>query len=409
MSYSHIIDINPEFSRIQTPKFVNDMILCNINRGFSEFNILVPVDAKTYPNIAVPVAGIIDYYRNQGNEFHFIYSDQKDYIHHIRLENPFSAEEFIDKLEMNYPFDKVWKFETSEGVNALVTSCIGFIRESDEMGKDMLSGIEWCLNETMDNVLQHSSTYGFFMGQLQKETKKLSICIFDSGIGIYNSLKNSKHRQSTPLDAITTAMKERVTRDDSIGQGNGMWGLVRIINENQGTIRISSAGAVYNNKGETVERGELNFGKEYGSTFIDFQLDYSKDIDIREALGGHKPQDLWLETRELSDEELVFKVSKESPGTGTRKAGEKFRNLLINVYKETRKKIIIDFEGVNVVSSSYADEVIGKLIVTFGFLLFLKVFTIKNVSGTNIDVINRSVEQRMAQKYYDNNIPEQDD
>lgn len=71
--------------------------------------------------------------------------------------------------------------------------------------------------------------------------------------------------------------------------------------------------------------------------------------------------------------------------------------------------MILDFDGINVVSSSFADELIGKIVAERGFMYFMHYFEMKNVSSFNMGVINRSVEQRMAQKYYDNQMPDIDD
>jgi len=55
----------------------------------------------------------------------------------------------------------------------------------------------------------------------------------------------------------------------------------------------------------------------------------------------------------------------------------------------------------NLISSSFADELVGKIIAEKGFLYFLTAYRIKNLTGQNISILNRSVEQRMAQKYYE--------
>ena len=47
---------------------------------------------------------------------------------------------------------------------------------------------------------------------------------------------------------------------------------------------------------------------------------------------------------------------------------------------------------------------IGKIVAQKGFMYFTHYFEIKNLSTFNANIINRSVEQRMAQKYYDENI-----
>ena len=412
MNYSY--KISPMMERTTAPKYFNDTVLAGRNQGYIDFAISLEGNMRTYPNICVPISAMIDYYNTKELSFSFQFSPEKaDYIQHTSFHNPKEIELFIGSPELNFPLDKVWKFSSSEGVNALATAYINTIRESDQLGQGVLGGIEWCINETMDNVLQHSlAPYGFVMGQLQKESKKLLLCIFDWGIGIYNSLKPSKHNPSTPLDAITMALQERVTRDDQIGQGNGMWGLSQIIKENSGVVRISSCGAVYsynNNVVKTIESGYVNFGRDQGSTFIDFQLDYSIPINISRALGGNEPLDLWLEDRELNNGEYLITVSELAHGTGTRQSAIKLRNLVLNVYHEKRQKIILDFEGVNVISSSFSDELIGKIISEYGFMFFINSFEVRNVSSTSIGIINRSIEQRMAQKYYDHEIKDTED
>ena len=93
-------------------------------------------------------------------------------------------------------------------------------------------------------------------------------------------------------------------------------------------------------------------------------------------------------------------------GTGTRIAAQKFKNKILNSFREERKKVVLDFQGINVVSSSYADELIGKIVAEKGFLYFLNYFELRNLSPFNMSVVNRSVEQRMAQKYYDASMPD---
>lgn len=246
-----------------------------------------------------------------------------------------------------------------------------------------------------------------------KYTKKKRefLCVFDLGVGIYGSLKNSKHRPRTPLDGLTIALQERVTRDDSIGQGNGMWGLKSIINESSGNLTIESNGAKFSVRNRKIERKKVScykVGEFNNATLVGFQLDVSNQINIIHALKGYEPADFWLEEHEIEDC-LYFNVKEDSAGTGTRIAAEKFKNIIFNSLKEENKRVVLDFEGINVVSSSFADELIGKIVAEKGFMYFMHYFEMKNVSAFNMGVINRSVEQRMAQKYYDNKLPDIDD
>ena len=105
----------------------------------------------------------------------------------------------------------------------------------------------------------------------------------------------------------------------------------------------------------------------------------------------------------------MVSLQEDCVGTGTRIAAQKFKNQIFNAWNEEKKKVVLDFTGINVVSSSFADELIGKIVAEKGFIYFSHYFEIRNLSEFNISVINRSVEQRMAQKYYDEIITDKEE
>lgn len=399
-------------ARTSGAKYLNDQILAGRNKGYSDFLLKIK-NSKTYSNVCAPIAGILDYYRNLGCDFEIQYEDAQSYVAHTRFEKPEDAGSTIDKSDLQYPFDKVWTFRTSEGVNALVNAYILAIRQADIISPGVIQSLEWCLNETLDNTLQHSGIeHGYIMVQLHKTVKQLSVCVFDAGIGIYNSLKSSKYHPETPLDAITLALQEKVTRDDTIGQGNGLWGFSKLISNAEGRFEVSSNGAVYYKDNENVRTtlsGHLNLGKKYGTTLIDFQLNYSHEIDVARALNGYQPVDLWLEDLEADNGEIVILVSEKSSGTGTRKSAEKLRTMIMNITLADKKKVILDFTGVHLLSSSFSDELIGKIISQYGFVFFINHFSIINLDAFNASILNRSVQQRMAQTYYDSTIEDAKD
>lgn len=401
-----------KLERSSGAKFLNDQILAGKRKGYTEFLIIVS-DSKTYSNVCTPVAGILDYYRNLGFDFKIEYENNQSYVSHTKFESPQEVELLVKTIELQYPFNKVWKFSTSEGVNELVSAYVSAVRQADIISSGVINSLEWCLNETMDNVLQHSEVdSGYVMVQLHKSNQQLSVCIFDRGIGIYNSLKTSKHHPETPLDAITLALREKVTRDEKIGQGNGLWGFSELISHAGGRFEVGSAGAVYlnnNHKIKTISTGYFNLGREYGTTLIDFQLNYSHEIDVVKALNGYQPIDLWLEKLEAENGDIGISVADQCSGTGTRKSAEKLRTMIMNIVLAENKKVVLDFDCVNLLSSSFSDELIGKIISEYGFVFFINHFSLKNLSAYNASILNRSVQQRMAQVYYDSSIEDAKD
>ncbi len=59
----------------------------------------------------------------------------------------------------------------------------------------------------------------------------------------------------------------------------------------------------------------------------------------------------------------VFKFSEFGENLGTRILGERARDQLLPLI-QGYDKVVLDFSGVNVVSNSFADECLGKLLLT---------------------------------------------
>ena len=60
---------------------------------------------------------------------------------------------------------------------------------------------------------------------------------------------------------------------------------------------------------------------------------------------------------------VFLKFNKFGTNLGTRQLGAQAREELVSLLN-TSNKVILDFEGVNVVSNSFADECLGKLLLS---------------------------------------------
>ena len=351
------------------------------------------VTKAVYPNICTPLSGILEELTGKG--FEFEYYCQSDYLKKLCLTSPKNVADNLDDLGL----DRIWKFSNSEDIQRIVNSFTERIAQSIVCEQGVLLGLDWSLNEVMDNVLQHSTcNSGYVMAQVHRSQSRIAICVFDNGQGIYNSLKKSSHAPNTPLDALKICVKEGITRDKRVGQGNGLWGLHQIITNNSGILSITSNTAAYQLRGKKTSFIEEipSLSKGNGGTIVDFQLAYNKEISVSKALGGHEPTNYQLESFEDDHGNVLFKLADRASGTGTRQSGQKLRNELINLYKQSRQSITIDFSGVNV-SSSFADELLGKLVVEFGFYGFNNIFKLKNMNETVQAIVQRSVAQRMME------------
>lgn len=380
-------------------------------RGYEDIIISTAGEIKAFPNACVPIASSLDFLKKTGLN---IKNDSKSkMLENMRFLAPISAT--IDNIkDVGEPMSKIWTFKEPDEIFNLVNAFIETLHDKLECCSGVIESFEWCLNEVMDNVIQHSKAEcGYAMVQVHPVSKHLAICISDSGQGVYNSLKESKYKPATDIDAITMAIKEGVTRDTKIGQGNGLWGLTEIIKVNNGQMSIASRSAsLYLKEGELKKSDKLIWlhSKTSGTTLrapgttVDFQIDTSKSVNISEALKGHQPTNFLLEALENDIGDVDLKISEHAHGTGTRKSGEMMRNKVINLINQGAQKIILDFSGIAVVSSSFADEFIAKLVTKYGFIDFHQKFIIKGMNETTKSIVHRSFIQRMEESLNEKNI-----
>jgi STAS-like domain of unknown function (DUF4325) len=92
---------------------------------------------------------------------------------------------------------------------------------------------------------------------------------------------------------------------------------------------------------------------------------------------------------------VVFPLAREAQGFGSRAAGMPLRQKLKTLSKIcVGKRIVIEFSDVSIISSSFADQVFGKLFAELGPLEFMKAFEFRKVDSTIHGLINKAIEQR---------------
>jgi len=389
------------FKNLSSPRVVCDFIeIINSSLRNSNKSFILNLKSVTgaFPNVCVPFAGIIENLMSKGFDFEFYYLN--DYLRNLSIKKPLRVKE-NKELAQSSSLDKVWRFESADDIYFLINSFVQELSQIIVCEKGVLEGFEWSINEILDNVLQHSTkNFGYVMGQVHENSKHFVFCVYDTGQGIYNSLLQSEHKPSTPDEALKLAVSEGITRDKKIGQGNGLWGLHQIIIENTGQLNIISNSAAYNltNKKVSLFPNQPQLPYDNGTT-VDFQLDYSKEISISKALGGYEPVNLKMESLEDEAGNIIVNLRNKESGVGTRQSGEKIRNELTNVYKQSNKTITLDFNGISIISSSFADELIGKLVTEFGFYGFNNIFKLKNMNPDVQSIVQRSVAQRMIESF----------
>lgn len=381
-----------------------------INNGLSQNKddryIEVNVNATApFPENLVPIAGVIDYLKMKDFRFKVSYS-KNSRLSSSGLSNPYHLPE--NNYELLSPMNRIWKYNNSEDVFQIVSSLVKQLNEKIPCAKGVVESFEWTINEIMDNVIQHSqSLFGYIMCTVYSNSH-ISVAIYDNGIGILQSFRGSKYRLRSAFDAIELAMRENTTRDPKIGQGNGMWGMKKIVNNNKGLLSITSSGVnISIDEHDNMLKHELKVdtikmkSPYYIGTLVDFQFQCNNEISLSNIFGkNYEYTNLTLENLEDDNNRIHVAISKFSFGCATRSAGQSARNKVLNylVQSNYSQIIVLDFSNVSIIASSFADEFIGKLIKECGFIQFNNLIRITNISKENMAIVNRSVMQRMLNK-----------
>lgn len=291
--------------------------------------------------------------------------------------------------------------EQQKAVTRIVNAILGAI---PDLERKELAALEWSINEITDNVLNHAqSPIGGLVqvSTFQRSRKRIEYIVADAGLGIPSTLRSSHLNLTSDAAALEQAIREGVTRDKNVGQGNGLYGSYQICSHSNGFFQIESGYG----KLMFSEREGLRIGTEripYEGTLVAAQIDFSVPRLLEEALkfGGnsHQPVDyVELRYEQHDTENLLFKMAEESQSFGSRVAGAPVRKKLLNLARMCpNRKIVLDFENVPLVSSSFADEVVGKLFAELGPLAFMQRFDFRNIDQTVRQLVDRAIAQRLA-------------
>ena len=375
--------------------------LCSSQEN-SEIELKISPENSIYPNWILPVVGVLEYYKSKGISVKFKDLDPR----YSDVMNPqtYSGKERI--------LGRIWKFSDGRDVAHIVDGYRCEFEKHEEFGKGVLHAMEWALNEVMDNVILHSKvSCGYVMAQYHQKNQMIALAVFDYGQGILQSFSSSEYASSASNDlaAIELAVKEGITRDKKVGQGNGLFGLVSIVTEGRGSLCISSGRGVYSVNSR--ERGATNLMKqstgqypceEARSTLVDFQIGGKEEIDLNktEFFAKYPLPDYHIEGFDNDQGEHVYEIAKHSEGTGTRVAGGRARTQILNIIKAGSSPITLDFTHVDTLSSSYADELLVKLLLELGLLRFNQAIKLKGLSELNQRILERSFRQRVGQIQY---------
>jgi len=303
------------------------------------------------------------------------------------------------------------RFRDSAQQQDLVNAFMDVVMRSMTLDRPVIAGLEWSINEITDNVLNHAECEegGIVQVSTFGDAGKVAFGVADSGRGILASLSEGHPTLQTDAQAIDEAMKAGITRNPEAGQGNGIAGTLRIATMSKGRFEITSglAQIVVRTRPEAgspdskvYERKER---QRFHGTVVYAELGLDAHLRLGEALGfggeGQEPVDIveMLYETEAGDATLL-RLREESTGFGSRLAGRQLRNKCLNLLNaEATKPLVLDWTGVALVSSSFADELVGKLFATLGPLAFSARVRNLGMEATVRGLVDMAIMQRVAQ------------
>lgn len=117
----------------------------------------------------------------------------------------------------------------------------------------------------------------------QRVKKRVEYIVVDAGVGIPRTLRQSHPALSSDAAALEQAIREGVTRDKSIGQGNGLFGSYQICSHSMGSFQLESG----HGKLAFSEREGLRVSSEkvpFDGTLVMAQINFSDPRLLEEAL-----------------------------------------------------------------------------------------------------------------------------
>lgn len=309
-------------------------------------------------------------------------------------------------------FIPLTEYASADELNPVLTDALRHFTHNSVYETGVLEGIEWALNEVADNVLIHAGGVPGWL-QLAEQPKKglIEIVVVDCGQGICSSLHQRFPDLADDREAIQKAVEKGVTRDPEVGQGNGLAGTLRIaiaasgwvnLYSGRGLLRYMPAARVPQDRGlgRPPSRAAQNLFLEqvphFQGTVVTLTIPTTRRLDVASALWGYRPMSTFeLDYLDDAGEEIVFRVADEATGFGNRHSAKPLRQQLhnmMNLYPD--KRVVVDFDGVNLASASFLDEFIARLAKEVGVASF---FQRVSLSRTN-DLVRRTMDAVLEQR-----------
>ena len=223
----------------------NDTVHFTINLNtysmlYSDHLVLIGSTVNHLRSIGVTVTGNFQDFRSTSGQVK--YASRISFFEQIG----FAYDEGYVRQNASGRFTEIKRFDDDNALD--IHKEIVSILLKDAINDDMMTVLEYCLWEVIDNTIRHSlsdgTVYngnGYISCQYFPNKKQIRIIVADNGQGIHKALTthpNSKYKLLNESEALDQSVNKGVT--NSTGMGFGLWATATLIKENGGKLIIHS-------------------------------------------------------------------------------------------------------------------------------------------------------------------------
>lgn len=368
---------------------------------------------RAYPEGMMRLIGRVEHLRRGGMHFDLVLPDDRklarifagsNWAHYLA---PVQFDPSSSHGQSHLP---ARRYHDASGQRRFVDDTLELVLHQIEIERPLLHALEWSLNEITDNVLVHANAPDGGLAQVAvfHEQRRIQFVVIDGGRGIRASMREAYPELRRHTDAIGEAMKKGVTRSKDIGQGNGLAGALRIATGAGGSFNVlSHRGEVLvtpTHQGASDHR-QIAEGRDsdesFPGTLVFVELLVDRLVDLDKALdfgGGGAVEWDYIDSAYGDDETqaIQLRVAQEAVGFGSREAGRAFRTKVENLLRAAPgRALCLDWTGVPLPSSSFVDEVVGRLFLSLGPVQFIQRVRLVGVEPLVRGLLDQAVMQRV--------------
>lgn len=385
-----------------------------IDKKFDDVHLDFSQCEKAFARAMLPiVAQVVAYRERYKTEFYLKLPENEalkklfentNWAHYIRP----SQYKTIHDGDRHVP---VMRFRDETEMEEAIKSVIDVILSNIEgITLKQMEAFEWSLGEITDNVLNHAKSEigGFVQATNIPKFDRIEFVVADPGMGIPASLDMVGKGE----EALEYAVSEGGTRNNETNSGNGLFGSLRIAVGSGGEFHLYSQCASLDARsdGDKEDIRYKTYKVPYSGTVVISQTSYKDEESLQNALRFkgvvHEPPCNYMELKyeKTDSEDMEFLMKQEASSFRSREGGRQTRVKIKNLLNQKpRAKMAVSFNDVNVITSSFADEVFGKLFAEMGPVQFMKRIDIVDANSLIEGLIGHAITQRTSIEFKRNN------